>query len=116
MNLCRFCKALVSLAIVLPMFTVAACGDDSSDPAPAGEGTASSVLGVYENANDGMSIELLADNRAILTEEGSSTEHAWETDGADKVVIHAQDGVNLVFTVNSEGNLSDGYGGIYIRK
>ncbi len=37
-------------------------------------------------------------------------------DGADKLVIHLQDGVNLMFTINSDGNLSDGIGGVFIRK
>jgi len=116
MNFPSFCKSLASLTVALAIFTIAGCGDGSSDEAPTSQSNASSVLGEYENVNDGIYFELAAGNRAIITDEGSPTEHTWEMDGADKVVIHGQDGVNLVFTFNSDGNLSDGYGGVYIKK
>ncbi len=116
MNLPRFCKSLASLTIAMAMLTVAGCGDGSSDKAPKNAGNASNVLGVYENANDDMSFELLPGNRALVTDGDYPVETTWEMDGADKVVLHVGNGVNLVFTFNSDGNLSDGYGGIFIRK
>lgn len=116
MNFPRFCKSLASLTIALAVFSIAGCGDGSTDEAPKSASNASSVLGTYVNANDGISFELLAGNRALITDGEYPSEQTWEMDGADKVVIHIPEGVNLVFTFNSDGNLSDGMGGVYIRQ
>lgn len=116
MNLPRFCKSLASLTVALAIFTIAGCGDGSTGEAPKSAIKETSLVGEYENAIDGIYFELAAGNRAILSDEEIRTEHTWEMDGADKVVIHTQDGADLVFTINSDGNLSDGGGGVYIRK
>jgi hypothetical protein len=36
-------------------------------------------------------------------------------DGADAVAFHAVDG-NFVYTINNDGNLLDGYGGVFTKK
>lgn len=107
------------LATLLISLMVAACGAQS-EPGPSGSSARSStdVLGTYENANDGVVITLKADNKATMIDEEQSTELTWEMDGADRLVVHGMEGINLIFNVNSEGNLSDdmGLGSVFRKK
>jgi hypothetical protein len=105
-----FPKVLLSLALSL---LIAGCGDK---PAAEADKKTPSILGIYENANDKLTIELKADNKATLTDEGAKTNLVWETDGINKVVIHGKDGVDMLLNVNSEGNLYDSVGGVYRKK
>ena len=105
--------------IVLGALTLPGCGGGETPSAakPAAKASTANVLGKYENAQEKLLIELKADNKAYLTdEEGKTTELPWEMDGADKVVVHGTEGINLVYTINSEGHLSDGMGGVYRKK
>lgn len=88
------------------------------DSKPEGSASAStgSVLGTYENANENSVINLQDGNKVTMIVDGENTNLTWEMDGADKVVIHGMEGVSLVFTINSEGNLSDGMGSVFRKK
>jgi len=110
----------VTLVLAALLATVVAVGcEDKSSPSGGASATpapARSVLGTYENANDKLTVVLKPDNKATMIDEGKSTEHTWEMDGADKVIVHGTDGVNLGFTINSDGHLSDGMGGVFRKK
>jgi hypothetical protein len=107
------CVVLAMLLVPTAMLATA-CSKDSS--AGTSTNAPASVLGTYESAAEKMTLELKSGGKATITDEGKPTEHNWEMDGASKVVVHGADGVNLLFTVNSDGNLSDGMGTIFKKK
>jgi len=115
----RFPAVTLVLAALVTALMAAGCDDKSSSSGNGSAATPASarnVLGTYENAADKLTVVLKPDNKATLIDEGKSTEHTWEMDGADKVIVHGMDGVKLGFTINSDGHLSDGMGGVYRKK
>ena len=106
---------LVLTAVVSGALAVA-CDSKSDGSESAAGANHATVSGTYENANDNMVMNFQAGNRVTMVIDGESTDLTWEMDGADKVVVHGMEGMNMVYTINSDGNLSDGMGGVFRKK
>ena len=111
-------KVVLALTAVVSGLLAVACGSESDGSDSAMGASHGAVSGLYENANDNMSLDFHAGNKVTVVIDGDRTELTWEMDGADKVVVHGMDGMNMLYTINSDGNLSDamGMGGVFRKK
>jgi hypothetical protein len=94
--------------------TLTGGGSAAPVPAAASGSPASKMLGRYENGPDKLAFELKPNGVVTMTnDDGSTSNQTWETDGDNRIVISGQEGLKLVYTLNSEGNFSYEHGGVF---
>ena len=86
---------------------------------PAGTANTSkgSMVGKYVNKHDNITVEIKPDGKAVMTDEGKSTETKYDMDGPDKVIVYGTEGIRFAFTRNADGNLSmQGFDTVFIKE
>jgi hypothetical protein len=106
-----------SLVLAL-IIALTGCSGDSDAQSKSEGRSEKSILGVYENKVDRVVVELKTEGKAIMVvDEANPYETTWERDGADRIIIYGAEGMRLMYTFNSDGNLSNDMGlGSVLRK